>query len=76
MGSIYAGSIATRLQYVLVHFPFHTPGFEDLIKVHFTIQRDIVLKQCAEWLDRAVNPEHEHRLRKAIDELRPELEKL
>ena len=64
------------MQHVYIFHSLCAIGFEDLIKVHFTIQRDIVLKQCAEWLDQTVNAEHEHRLRKAIDELRPELEKL
>jgi len=51
-------------------------GFEDIIRVHFAIQRDAVLRQCSLWLREAVSSEHERRLRKAIDELRAELDKL
>ena len=46
------------------------------MKVHFAIQREVILKQCAQWLKNAVSPEHERRLRKAVDELRQELDKI
>lgn len=51
-------------------------GFEDIIKVHFAIQREVVLKQCSQWLKNAVSAEYERRLRKAVDELRTELDKI
>ena len=51
-------------------------GCEDIIKVHFTIQKDAVLKQCSEWLRQAVSPDQERRLRKAVDELRIQLDKI
>lgn len=51
-------------------------GCEDTIKVHFTIQKDAVLKQCSEWLRQAVSPDQERRLRKAVDELRVQLDKI
>ena len=51
-------------------------GCEDIIKVHFTMQKDAVLKQCSEWLRQAVSPEQERRLRKAVDELRIQLDKI
>ena len=51
-------------------------GFEDIVKVHFAIQREVLLKQCSQWLKNAVSPEHERRLRKAVDELRSELDKI
>ena len=51
-------------------------GFEDIIKVHFAIQREVLLKQCSLWLKNAVSAEHERRLRKAVDELRTELDKI
>ena len=51
-------------------------GCEDIIKVHFTIQKDVVLKQCSEWLRQTVSPEQERRLRKAVDELRVQLDKI
>lgn len=51
-------------------------GFEDIIKVHFAIQREVILRQCSQWLKNAVSPEHERRLRKAVDELRNELDKI
>ncbi|XP_065914560.1 ubiquitin conjugation factor E4 A-like [Dysidea avara] len=51
-------------------------GCEDIIKVHFTIQRDAVLKQCSEWLRQAVSTDQERRLRKAVDELRVQLDKI
>ena len=46
-----------------------------MIQVHFAIQQEIIIKQCSDWLKDAVSPEHERRLRKAVDELRAELEK-
>jgi len=51
-------------------------GCEDIIKVHFTIQRDAVLKQCSEWLRQAVSTDQERRLRKAVDELRVQMDKI
>lgn len=51
-------------------------GFEDLVAVHFTLQRDVILKQCSQWLREAISPQHEQRLRKAIDELRAEMDKM
>ena len=51
-------------------------AFKDIIQVHFAIQRDAILRQCSTWLREAVSPEHERRLRKAVDELRAELDKL
>ena len=63
--------IISVMKSILIHV-----GFEDIIRVHFAIQRDAVLRQCSTWLREAGSPEHERRLRKAIDELRAELDKL
>ena len=53
------------------------PGFEDVIQVHFAIQRDAVLKQCSSWLQReGLTPVQEARLRKAVDEFRTQLDLL
>ena len=51
-------------------------GCEDIIKVHFAIQKDAVLRQCSQWLRQAVSPDQERRLRKAVDELRIQLDKI
>lgn len=52
-------------------------GFEDVIQVHFAIQRDAVLKQCSSWLQReGLTPVQEARLRKAVDEFRTQLDLL
>ena len=51
-------------------------GCEDIIKVHFAIQKDAVLKQCSKWLRQAMSPDQERRLRKAVDELRIQLDKI
>lgn len=51
-------------------------GFEDVIRVHFALQRDAILKQCSQWLKEAFSPEHAQRLRKAVDEFRALLDQL
>jgi hypothetical protein len=51
-------------------------GFDDIIKVHFSLVRDAVLLQCSKWLRECKSPEQERRLRKAVDDLRRELDKL
>lgn len=51
-------------------------GFEDLIPVHFALQREVILKQCSRWLRDAISPQHEQKLRKAINELRAEMDKI
>ena len=51
-------------------------GCEPIIKVDFTIQKDAVLRQCSQWLSKAVSPDQERRQRKAVDELRIQLDKI
>ena len=46
-----------------------------MIQVHFAIQQEAILKQLSGWLRDTISPEHERRLRKAVDELRAELDK-
>lgn len=53
-----------------------TPGFEEAIRAHFRLQREAVLKQCAEWLTQCTDAEEERRMRKAVDTLKSELDKL
>lgn len=52
------------------------PGFEDVIRAHFRLQREAVLKQCAEWLTQCADAEEESRMRKGVDMLKAELDKL
>ena len=51
-------------------------GLKDVIQVHFTLQRDAVLKQCSQWLKEAISEEYRQKLMKAIDELRLELDRV
>ena len=55
---------------------FSVSGFKDLIPVHFALQREAILKQCSQWLKEAISPQYEQKLRKAIDELRAEMDKI
>lgn len=57
-------------------FVFFFQGFEDVIRAHFRLQREEILKQCAEWLTQCADEEEETRMRKAIDCLKAELDKL
>lgn len=52
------------------------PGFEEAIRTHFRLQKEAVLKQCAEWLTQCTDAEEERRMRKAVDTLKSELDKL
>lgn len=51
-------------------------GFEEVIQEHFRIQKPLILQQCARWLQDSPTPQLKKRLRKAVAELRQELEKL
>ena len=51
-------------------------GFEEVIQDHFRIQKPLILQQCARWLKDSPTPQLKKRLRKAVAELRKELEKL
>ncbi|XP_064597872.1 uncharacterized protein LOC135464377 [Liolophura sinensis] len=51
-------------------------GFEDLIRKHFTIQKNAILKLCSDWLRECDDEEEERRLRSVVNSLREELEKL
>lgn len=53
-----------------------TPGFENVIRTHFRLQKEAVLKQCAEWIKECADDEDETRMRKAVDMLKAELDKL
>ena len=61
---------------VLTAFFLDSPGFEEAIRAHFRLQREAVLKQCAEWLTECADSEEERRMRKAVDTLKSELDKL
>ena len=51
-------------------------GYEEVIRQHFRLQHKAVLKQCSEWLHESGAGDEEKKLRRVIDELRSELEKL
>lgn len=53
-----------------------TPGFEDVIRTHFRLQKEALLKQCSEWIAQCADDDEEKRMRKAVDMLKVELEKL
>ena len=41
-------------------------GFEDVIQVHFAIQREAIKKQLSQWVKEVISPEHERKLRRDI----------
>ena len=47
-----------------------------MVRSHFRLQKDAILKQCSEWLHQCTDAEEERRMRKTVDDLRVELEKL
>lgn len=51
-------------------------GFEDIVSVHFTIQREALLLQLSGWLRECASPDEERKLRRAVDQLRNALEKI
>jgi hypothetical protein len=52
------------LNFINVYF---LSGFELLIRHHFALQREAVLKQCAEWVKSCGDPDLIKRMRKATD---------
>ena len=36
-------------------------GFEDVIQVHFAIQREAIMKQLSQWVKEVISPEHERK---------------
>lgn len=77
-GAEYNGDLHVHtVRYAMLEQLRNPPaGCEDIIKVHFAIQKDAVLRQCSQWLKQAVSPDQERRLRKAVDELRIQLDKI
>ena len=71
-------SIATSFLTIIIFslFDIWPVGFEDVIQVHFAIQREAIMKQLSQWVKEVISPEHERKLRKAIDEFRAEMDKL
>lgn len=55
---------------------WYSAGFEDVIRTHFRLQKEAVLKQCAEWMTQCADAEEETLMRKAVDMLKAELDKL
>ncbi|XP_048576490.1 uncharacterized protein LOC5513359 isoform X2 [Nematostella vectensis] len=51
-------------------------GLGNIIMSHFLLQKDDILQQCADWLRQCVTPDEERRLRRAVEELKTELDKL
>ena len=51
-------------------------GFEDVIQVHFAIQREAIMKQLSQWVKEVISREHERKLRRAIDDFIAEMDKL
>ncbi|KAK7466645.1 hypothetical protein BaRGS_00037253, partial [Batillaria attramentaria] len=52
------------------------PGFERIIRFHFALQREAILKQCAEWVQGCRDPDLLKRLRQAADAIFEELMQL
>ena len=48
-------------------------GFERVVRFHFALQREAVLKQCAEWVKGCEDPDLLKRLRQAADAIFEEL---
>ena len=62
---------------ILLHYiMLSTAGFEDVIQVHFAIQREAIMKQLSQWLKEVISSEHQRKLCNAIDHFRAELDKL
>lgn len=55
---------------------YYILGFEEVIKAHFRLQHNTVLKQCSQWLRESEAGDEERKLRRVIEELRSELKKL
>ncbi|CAH1790115.1 unnamed protein product [Owenia fusiformis] len=53
-----------------------TKGFESVIRRHFKVQRDLILKQCSDWLKRCDDSGIEKRMRRCIDELCTEIDNI
>ncbi|XP_078607185.1 uncharacterized protein LOC144879516 isoform X2 [Branchiostoma floridae x Branchiostoma japonicum] len=51
-------------------------GFEDVIRRHFFLQKEAVLQQCCRWLRDCRDEEKLPKLRRAVEELKTELDKL
>ncbi|XP_076441977.1 uncharacterized protein LOC143280995 isoform X2 [Babylonia areolata] len=49
------------------------PGFERVIRQHFALQREMVLKQCAEWVKGCEDPDLLKRLRQVSDAIFEEI---
>ena len=45
-----------------------------MVKIHFMLLHDVILQQCSKWLNNTVSANYEQKLRKAVNELREELE--
>eukprot|EP01098_Paradermamoeba_levis_P011129 TRINITY_DN4731_c0_g4_i3.p1 TRINITY_DN4731_c0_g4~~TRINITY_DN4731_c0_g4_i3.p1 ORF type:complete len:395 (-),score=154.58 TRINITY_DN4731_c0_g4_i3:38-1075(-) len=51
-----------------------SPGFEDVVQTHFRVNRQLIWKQCQEWLKESTgNTEYHNKLKKTMDELKKEL---
>ena len=48
-------------------------GFERVVRLHFALQREAVLRQCAEWVKGCEDPDLLKRLRQAADAIFEEL---
>ena len=55
---------------------YYCVGFEDIIRIHFMLLKDSILNQCSKWLRNTVSVDHQLKLRKAVDQLRIEFDKL
>jgi hypothetical protein len=51
-------------------------GLEDVVRTHFKLQKEVILKQVSEWLQQCLEPEEERRMRNAVEDLKIELDKL
>lgn len=50
-----------------------TLGFKQVIRFHFALQRERVLKQCAQWVKCCKEPDLLKRIRQAADSIFEEL---
>ena len=51
-------------------------GFEVVIRNHFRITRQTLLRLCCDWLKECPDVHDERKMRRVIDEVRVELDKL
>jgi baculoviral IAP repeat-containing protein 6 len=51
-------------------------GFDDVVLEHFQCQKDVILKQCSQWLKDSPTPQLKKKLQRAVAELQEEFDKI